>query len=176
MSATIISFASRSSIAPGGPQEDWTPDIRGRLAAVESHRSRMARRREINARHRSDLGDPPDPIFAKIDAHCAALVSYHEAIGDDDASDLAMDRESEVLRGLMSCRPNSLDGILALLNHLGQPEFLIYGREGTDMTILEQVMEIAKKEGQAFPLTLEATIRAVIIAICASDVGVGNRP
>jgi hypothetical protein len=81
-------------------------------------------------------------------------------------SGAAMNHEGDVLCELMSCRPNSLDGILALLNHLGQPEFLIYGREGTDMTILQQTLEIAKEEGQAFPLTLEATLRDVIIAIC----------
>ena len=167
MSATIISFASRSPLAECEPNEDRTAEIRERLAAVESHLASMAARQKANARHASEAGRAPDPIFKAIDAHCAALISYHTALGDDDASERAMAREGKALKALMSCTPNSLDGILTLLNHLGQPELLIYGRDGTGETILQQVFEIAEEEGQAFPLTLEETLRHVIIAICS---------
>jgi hypothetical protein len=78
-----------------------------------------------------------------------------------------MGHEGDVLRELITSRPNSLDGALALLNHLGQPEYLIYGRKGTGKTILQEAMEIAEGKGQAFPLTLEETLRDAIIAICS---------
>jgi hypothetical protein len=83
---------------------------------------------------------------------------------DDDAVDRAVANECKALRELFSCRPKSLDGTLTLLNHLGQPGYLIYGREET---ILQEAMEIDEEQGRAFPLMLEETIRGVIIAICS---------
>jgi hypothetical protein len=167
MSATIIRLADRSSTADRPPSDrKRAAEIRRRLVAIENHRGSMSARQ---------TGETPDPIFKAIDVHCEAVACYHTALGDDEASDRAMAHEGEVLRELMSRSPNSLDGILALLNHLGQPEFLIYGREGTGETILQEVMEIAEEKGQAFPLTLEETIRDVIIAICSRPPRRGRR-
>jgi hypothetical protein len=98
MSATIISFAALnrrpSAASPDDPKEE-AAQIRRRLAAIENHRGRIA-----TYKHSKD-----DPIFEAIDAHCAALVAYHTA-PDDKASEAAMAHESEVLRELVSCRPN----------------------------------------------------------------------
>jgi hypothetical protein len=178
MTATIISFASRSSVAGPPIDRKRSAETRRHLAAIKNHRGSMAARQAVHARGRAEHGDTPDdPIYKAIDDHCAAIVAYHMTLdveGDDEgalgravAKGRAVANECEALRELISCRPISLDGILAWLNHLGQPVYLIHGRKGTGKTILQEAMEISKGQGQAFPLTLEDTLRAVIIAICS---------
>jgi hypothetical protein len=57
-----------------------------------------------------------DPIFAAIDAHCAAVAAYH-AWGAVDASDAVMDAaiavEGKVLGALLDSRAVTLTGLLA---------------------------------------------------------------
>jgi hypothetical protein len=75
-----------------------------------------------------------DPIFAKIEAHRAA-VAVMNAAGDvsakmhadepgiEAAEGKTMETtklETKALRALLRCRPTTLAGVIALLDHLGQ--------------------------------------------------------
>jgi hypothetical protein len=97
------------------------------------------------------IAEPPaadqsgDPIFAAIATHRAACVAYQQGLWKEihmkggytakyeaveDASNAALDREGDVLEALLNCRPTTLAGVVAVLDHLSLPEFLIEGREG----------------------------------------------
>ncbi|MBV9065530.1 MAG: hypothetical protein JO004_07160 [Methylobacteriaceae bacterium] len=78
-----------------------------------------------------------DRIFAAIEAHRAAVLALNAA--DDGyrnmsasvpgyeaasrASTEASEAEIDALRNVLACRPTTVEGVLALLDHLGQPEF-----------------------------------------------------
>jgi hypothetical protein len=145
MSAVVINFRTGNSYVPPVPKTE-------RLAAIEQHRAKMAAHRDSSPLAKLD------PIFAAIDAHCIACASYHAASDDDAASDVAMKVEGDVLRTLLRSRAVSMTGLVALLEHLGQPEFLIFGDEGTDETVLSGAMEYID-EAKTVPLTLSTMLR-----------------
>jgi len=151
MSADVINIRTRERYV-ARPRKT----IGRRLAAIRRHREAMAAYRE------SSPVAMIDPIFAAIDAHCQAAAAYHAA-GDvsDDASDAAMAREGEVLGALLDSRAVTMTGLLALLEHLGQPEFLIYDDDGTDETVLSGAMECVD-EAKTFPLKLADMLRNAV--------------
>jgi hypothetical protein len=79
-----------------------------------------------------------DPIFAKIEAHRAAVLAWQAAgdisgkmLADDPAEDAATrattkasGAEMRALRNLLKCRPTTIAGVVALLDHLGQGQCL----------------------------------------------------
>jgi hypothetical protein len=116
-----------------------------------------------------------DPVFAAIAAHLAASGAYHiasEAEGTTTpgtpeyraataALDAAMDRDGDTLHALLTCRPTTLAGLAALLEHVGQPEWFIYDRKCGRETILSGPHQCTPigDEVLAFPLHLAQTIR-----------------
>jgi hypothetical protein len=74
-----------------------------------------------------------------------------------------MSRESKALREVLSCQPTTLAGLAALVHHLGQPEFLIYGRKGTGQVILQEALAEHNVEAKAFLIRLAETVRALAV-------------
>jgi hypothetical protein len=79
----------------------------------------------------------------------------------------AYKREREHLLQVLTVQPTTLAGVQAVLNYLGQDEFLNFGEDGfSDETVLsawsncdyEEITEAAK----AFPARLAATMRSLI--------------
>jgi hypothetical protein len=147
MSATIIALADAR-----------LPDRRKRLPLlrdVERHRAKIA------AIGNSSPGAKMDKaIFAAIDAHCAAAAAYHAADSDDEV-DRAMVRYDELTLGLLSCRVVTAPGILALLDHLAAPAFLIFDPKDASDTILSRATEVADsaKLAKEFPRLLAVMLR-----------------
>jgi hypothetical protein len=58
----------------------------------------------------------PDPVFAAIEAHKAAMAANTAALNtkDEDAEDAA-------LEAVLTCQPTTQDGIIALLEHMSAP-------------------------------------------------------
>jgi hypothetical protein len=71
-----------------------------------------------------------DPIFAAIAAHEVAMAAYRGECNSDadiDAKlDAASDLEFYALYDLIVCRPTTLAGVAAMLDHLARPQ---YGEE-----------------------------------------------
>jgi hypothetical protein len=117
----------------------------------------------------------PDPIFALIEAHKAAASAYPRVsdiyasmLSSDPGYEVASEQDQEAsrqealaVRDLMLCQPTTLAGILALLDHVGQPELLIYGDEGTGETVLTGGHVFHRKEAQKFPLKIAAALRSL---------------
>lgn len=121
-----------------------------------------------------------DPIIAKIEAHRAAVRTWIAAgdisgnmENDDPGYEAAQrltskesDREMKALRALLRCRPTTLSGVIALLDHLGQPHTL----RGDDSSCLrhDTVLSLAhlwlegKDDAQAFPRMLAGALRDLI--------------
>ena len=59
------------------------------------------------------LSVEPDPVFAAIEAHKAAIVAHTAAVdtGDEDAA----------LVAVLTCQPTTQDGTIALLEHMSAP-------------------------------------------------------
>jgi hypothetical protein len=79
-----------------------------------------------------------DPIFAVIAEHRAAVRAYCAAFDEDD-EDLVAETGSDhvdALAELVSCRPTTLPGIVALLEHLGEPD---YGHDPDDVVLVGAV-------------------------------------
>jgi hypothetical protein len=109
-------------------------------------------------------------------AHRAACRAYHQASWKSDHMkggtpqeeaavdymNATMEREGEVLEALLNCRPTTLAGVAAVLDHLSLPEFLIEGRPGTGMsTTLEGRFECKSRAAQKYPGRLAAVVRKV---------------
>jgi hypothetical protein len=118
-----------------------------------------------------------DPIFAKIDAHRAAVHAWQAASRisadlekNDDPGFVAADgittkesgREMKALRALLRCRPTTLAGIIALLDHLGQPQLLCEKSDGTVLSGTECWWKEDKDEVRAFPHMLAGALRSLI--------------
>jgi hypothetical protein len=115
-------------------------------------------RREIEAYRALSPDAQHDPIFAAIEKHCDALVVYHSAT-NDEVSERAMGREGEVLHELFEVGAISVPGILALLHHLGSPEFLIFDKkEQTRDTILSEAVEISVDNGKSIARALKCML------------------
>jgi hypothetical protein len=153
MSAVVINFKTRKRWRA----RSETNKTKNRLAAIERHRQAMGAYRESSAVAKID------PIFAAIDAHCKAAAAYHVASDvSDEASEAAMATEGEVLGVLLDSRAITMTGLLALLEHLGQPEFLIFDEGGTGETVFSGAMECIGIEAKAFPLELAAMLRNAV--------------
>jgi hypothetical protein len=121
-----------------------------------------------------------DPIFAVIAEHHAIMAGWRDALrrenefwhtpaGDaagEEASD-ACGREKEHLLRVLTVQPTTLAGVVALLDHVGQEEFL-NSEEGdeSEETVLsswcdndgDPLQEAAK----SFPSRLAATMRSIL--------------
>jgi hypothetical protein len=141
MSATVVQLH--------GPQRS---SAAGRLERIAHHR------REIQAFQVLSADARYDPIFAVIEKHCDALIVYHSGT-NDDISERAMDREGKVLCELFKVGAISVPGVLALLHHLGSPEFLIFDRtERTGDTILSEAVEISDDNGKSIARALKCML------------------
>jgi hypothetical protein len=82
-----------------------------------------------------------------------------------------MDREGKVLGELFKVGAISVPGILALLHHLGSPEFLILDRkEETGDTILSEAIELSDDKGKQIAHALKCML-SVAVQIKLPDVG-----
>jgi hypothetical protein len=143
------------------PQRSQRPRI---LEGIARHRSTIEVYRQLSPDAQHDL------IFGQIEKHCDALVVYHSAT-NDDVSTRAMNREAEVLHELFRYGATSVPGILALLHHLGSPEFLIFDpKEETGDTILSEAVEISADNGKSIAHALKCMLSvAVQVALPAVD-------
>jgi hypothetical protein len=145
MSATVVQLRP--------PERSERSDI---LEGIAQHRSKIEAYRQLSQDAHHDL------IFGQIEKHCEALVVYHSA-RTDNASERAMAREGEVLRELFRYGATSVPGILALLHHLGAPEFLIFEREeGTGDTILSEAIEISDDNGKQIAHALKCMLSVAV--------------
>jgi hypothetical protein len=122
-----------------------------------------------------------DPIFAVIAEHRAIMRAWMDAFTMEDmaehgtperkaAEDLIDElchRESDMIRVVLTTQPTTIAGIAALLNHVGQDEFLGMQSLNGDIprTILtewnDQEEDGRRQIAQAFPLRLAATVRTM---------------
>jgi hypothetical protein len=69
----------------------------------------------------------------------------------------------DALRDLLSCQPTTIEGVLALLDHLGRPEFLRYSRDpATVLSGAHEWYDDERDEVRAWPHTLAAALRNII--------------
>jgi hypothetical protein len=153
------------------------PSDDGISAEVEAH-NRRARARMAEA---LDAADPPDPIFAMIDEHRAAVEGYiprndvsanlrysdpgYESAMHETA--VAMGRSSDLLFELLHVQPTTLAGVAAILAHLGQPEFLKEELEYPDcretfLSTFNDSFGECRRAAQDFPVRLAETVRSLI--------------
>jgi hypothetical protein len=115
-----------------------------------------------------------DPVYSAIERHRTAVATQTEAshiscrLDYDDPSYKAADERtreacselSEALRALLVCRPATMEGLLALLDYVGQPEWLGQRRDGA--TILSGSYGYDKDLLKEFPRTIAAALREMI--------------
>jgi hypothetical protein len=121
--------------------------------------------------------DEVDPIFAAIEAHRTAVLAVNASddvtckirgSGPDwdaasQASSEATDDEMDVLREVLSCRPTTIEGVIALLDHLGQPQFLRGSRDPATVLSGAHVWhDDEQDEVKAFPRELAAALRSIV--------------
>ena len=132
-----------------------------------------------------------DPIFAKIEAHRAAVEAMNavcdvcaELTADDPASEDAnrkstkvIDLEMKALRALLRCRPTTIAGVVALLDHLGRPHTLRGTDDGLD-TVLSLAHQWSKNEDEVrtFPHVLAGALRGLIGEPSRSAIDEAGRP
>jgi hypothetical protein len=123
----------------------------------------------------------PDPALAAIAAHKAACAAYAKPrkmaanmVPTNPRYKAAMaaerkagGKEMKTLLALLACRPTTLHGVQALLEHFGQPEWLIYEGEGTGDSVLSGAHEYnptsdVKKVVKLLPLRLAGALREII--------------
>jgi hypothetical protein len=116
-----------------------------------------------------------DPVFALIEEHKAACAAhhaaqaiyfpmsgldpgFHEAEADNDD---ARECEGNALVDLLACTPTTLEGVAAMLEHLGQPEGLVCDGEA-EHTVLSGMDHDGLEEAKSLPLRLAAAVRILI--------------
>jgi hypothetical protein len=130
------------------------------------------------------LGAKPkvDPIFRLISDHEAACAAYEPkrmVTADmlptnphyraaEAAESRASDRELKAALAILGCRPTTLMGVLAALEHVSRPEWLTkVGASGTGETILSGMHDCSGKDiksaAKQFPLRLAAALREIIV-------------
>lgn len=131
-----------------------------------------------------------DPIFAKIEAHRAAVEAMNavcdvwaEMTADDPASEDASRKSAKViqlemkaLRALFRCQPTTLAGLAALLDHLGQGRCL---RGPDDETVLSGAHlwhEEQKGAVRAVPHLLAGALRSLVGCPAPSAVDEAGSP
>jgi hypothetical protein len=124
-----------------------------------------------------------DPIFAAIAEHRARMRAWADAMEADDMAETdeafeaatdAMDATSEAFEAsigpVLTVQPTTIAGVAALLEHVGQEEFLGMSRGG-DRDHYETVLttwlntdsdDPKKRIAQDFPLRLGETLRGLI--------------
>lgn len=118
-----------------------------------------------------------DPIFGKIEAHRAAVQAMLAASdfsakleasnnpafeASDRTVQKACSREIKALRALLGCRPRTLAGVVALLDHLGQP-YTLRESDGDADTVLSLAHQWSgEDEVRAFPHLLAGALRSLI--------------
>jgi hypothetical protein len=118
-----------------------------------------------------------DPIFKKIEAHRDAVHSWQAASrisadlekADDPGYEAAerltskeSKREMKALRALLRCQPTTLAGVIALLDHLGQPQLLCEKSDGTVLSGTDYWWPENKDEVRAFPHVLAGALRSLV--------------
>jgi hypothetical protein len=130
---------------------------------------------------RASVGD--DPIFAVIAEHHAIMAEWRDALRREhefrhtpegaagaEAASVVCSREKAHLLRVLTVQPTTIAGVAALLNHVGQEEFLNSGDgddDGSDETVLSSWCntndgEPLKEAAMSFPLRLAATMRSLI--------------
>jgi hypothetical protein len=122
-----------------------------------------------------------DPIFRLISDHEAACAAYEPTRrvtanmlpsnpryrAAEAAERRTSDREMKTALAVLSCRPTTLMGVLAALDHVSRPEWLTkVGVGGTGETILSGMHDCSgtdiKSAAKQFPLRLAAALRQII--------------
>jgi hypothetical protein len=143
--ARETSDASRD-MHPHDPQYDATEEVVRRVhqarkvALVEVHSWQAASR--ISA----DLEETDDPGYEAAER----LTSKKS------------DREMKALRALLRCQPTTLAGVIALLDHLGQPQLLHEKSDGTVLSGTDCWWDQDKNELRAFPHMLADALRSLV--------------
>lgn len=115
-----------------------------------------------------------DPVYSAIERHRTAVAIQTEAshiscrLDYEDPSykaaqertTEACDELSEALRALLVCRPSTMEGLLALLDYVGQPEWLDDDEDGA--TILSGAHGYDENLLKEFPRTIAAALREMI--------------
>jgi hypothetical protein len=165
MSATVLAFPAKTSI----------PKVRKRGA--RSGARRRYRHNLLNeAMDRAKLSS--DPIFGAIATHLAAVVqkcdhsdytinmSFKEEQAEEPISQRLCDLCDETLRTVLDTAPTSLEGLLALLEHVGRQEFLDPDDKTSHReTFLSSYNECCgkwKRFGQDFPLRVAEAVRNML--------------
>jgi hypothetical protein len=125
-----------------------------------------------------------DPIHALIAEHIEAVKADHQAnkiwgsipanLPEYDAAEEVVTKTGARSRGLLMellcARATTLEGVAALLAHVGRPEFLEEDPEHPNFreTLLSSMNEYSSHElnrhGQDFPVRLAETLRSLIAA------------
>jgi hypothetical protein len=64
-----------------------------------------------------------DPVYSAIEAHRIAVATLNEIAGYAGEAE-ACNQLSAALLALLACQPATMAGLLALLDYVGQPEWL----------------------------------------------------
>jgi hypothetical protein len=130
-----------------------------------------------------------DPIFAVIAEHRAIMRAWRDAFDMEEmtehgtpereaacaAIDAECEREETAMHAVLTAQPTTIAGVVALLEHVGQREYLGVFDEGEGegeerqsvlTTWNEATDQGHRRTAQDFPLRLAATIRSLL------DVGV----
>jgi hypothetical protein len=127
--------------------------------------------------------DEVDPIFAVIAEHRTAVEEYNRAVmvsgamrgygpnkdarydAAHAATNEALYRTEDALWDVLTAQPTTLAGIVALLAHVGLPEFLTEAPEFENETVLSTCTnadEEMKQAAQDFPALLAETMRDIM--------------
>jgi hypothetical protein len=129
-----------------------------------------------------------DPIYALIAKHIEAVKAGRQAIrtlvhipggspeykGANKVVRKTGERSRKLLMKLLCAEATTLEGVAALLEHLGRPEFLKedpkypHARESLLSSMNEYSSHEWKRHGQDFPLRVAATLRSLIAARAAT--------
>jgi hypothetical protein len=113
-----------------------------------------------------------DPIFDLIERHAAAcdaaqVLCSHDTHPSDPNYDAIRARfqeayktEHEALVALLTCQPTTLAGTIAVLEHVGQPDW-VFGDDSED-TVLTDAHAREMEEAKPFPKHLAAALRNTI--------------
>jgi hypothetical protein len=113
-----------------------------------------------------------DPIFDLIERHAAACDAARVLCSDDThPSDPNYDAirarfqeayktEHEALVALLTCQPTTLAGAIAVLEHVGQPDW-VFGDDSED-TVLTDAYAREMEEAKTFPAHLAVALRNII--------------
>jgi hypothetical protein len=105
-----------------------------------------------------------DPIFAAIAAYRAAVKAYSASfhVDDGEAEDLIEetgDAYLDMLEELLTCKPTTLPGVVALLDLLAEPD---YGHDPEHTVLAGAVEGPFAAAAEKLPAVLAETIRALI--------------